>query len=811
MSELFAPGAPGAPARWTSSAKSGVGRAMQPHATVWYTASHGILNEVYYPRVDQACLRDLGLIVTDGASFFSEEKRHTTTAFTCFADGVPGFRIVNTCTRGRYRIEKEIFADPHRDVLVQRIRFVPLVGRIEDYRVHVLLSPHIANRGSGNNARVGDFKGVPTLVAWRDACALALAADVPWGLRSAGYVGTSDGWQDLSRHYRLTQAWTHAEDGNVALVGELKLAETGGVATLALGFGRDTSEAGHRACWTLLKHYDETRDAFVRDWKAWQATLLPLEDAPRPRDLYRTSTAVLAAHESTSFPGGFIASLSVPWGFNKGDDDLGGYHLVWPRDLVETVGGLLAAGANDDVHRVIHYLHVTQEEDGRWPQNMWMDGTPYWSGCQLDETAFPILLVDLARREGVVRPDGVRRAWPMVRRAAGFIVRNGPVTQEDRWEEDAGYSPFTLAVEIAALLVAADMADEMGETDLGAYLRTVADAWNESVERWTFASDTPLARQHGVPGYYVRIAPPDTADSASPLDGFVPIKNRLPGDDEAPASSIVSPDALALVRFGLRAANDPRIVATVTMIDALLRRETPFGPSWRRYNEDGYGEHADGAPFDGTGVGRLWPLLTGERGHYALAAGRHDEAEAMLAAMEAFANEGGMIPEQIWDGPDLPERGLYFGRPAGSAMPLVWAHAEYIKLRRSLRDGRVFDMPPQTLARYAQGHPAAPVTLWRLNNKTRTAPAGRPLRVETPCPAQVRWTADGWASQADVESIPSGLGTWYADLPPGAAGTRLTFTFRWRDDGAWAGENHEVEVVAAPQTAKTAKGKKRIG
>lgn len=791
-----ATGAPGVPARWTSSAKSGVGRAMQPQATVWYTASHGILNEVYYPRVDQACLRDMGLIVTDGKAFFSEEKRHTTTNFSLFEDGVPGFHITNTCTEGRYRIEKEIFADPHRDVLLQRVRFVPLQGRLEDYHVYVLLSPHINNRGGGNNGLVGDYKGVPMLFAYRGACALAVAVDVPWGPRSAGYVGTSDGWQDLSRHFTLTQTFTRADDGNVALVGELRLDRADGSATIALGFGRDTSEAGHRARWSLLKQYEESRAQFTDAWRGWQSTLLPLERAGLRRDLYRTSTAVLATHESTSFPGGFIASLSVPWGSVKGDDDLGGYHLVWPRDLVETVGGLLAARATDDVHRVIHYLRVTQEADGHWPQNMWMDGTPYWNGYQLDETAFPILLLDLARRERVLTSEGLLRAWPMVRRAAGFLVRNEPVTQEDRWEEDAGYSPFTLAVEIAALLAAADFADIASEPVLGAYMRDVADSWNACVEHWTYARATPLARRHEVDGYYVRIAPPETADAASPVDGIVQIKNRPPGQDEAPASAIVSPDALALVRFGLRAADDPRILGTVRVIDGELRTETPCGPSWRRYNEDGYGEHEDGSPFDGTGVGRLWPLLTGERGHYELAAGRISGAEAMLSAMEGFANEGGMFPEQVWNGPDIPGRDLYFGRPTGSAMPLVWAHAEYIKLRRSLRDGRVFDMPTQTVKRYVESKTPAPVVLWRANNRAKSVRSDQRLRVEAPRPLRVRWTTDDWATDTDTEGTESGLGMWYADLAPGAVGTRVIFTLYWLDDDTWAGENFSVAVIA---------------
>ncbi|MFP3581742.1 hypothetical protein SB659_19475, partial [Arthrobacter sp. SIMBA_036] len=90
--------------------------------------------------------------------------------------------------------------------------------------------------------------------------------------------------------------------------------------------------------------------------------------------------------------GAIIASLSIPWGSSKGDDDLGGYHLVWTRDLVETAGGLLAAGAHADALEVLDYLVATQEADGHWVQNSWLDGRPYWKGIQMDETAFPILL-----------------------------------------------------------------------------------------------------------------------------------------------------------------------------------------------------------------------------------------------------------------------------------------------------------------------------------------------------------------------------------------------------------------------------------
>ncbi len=399
-------------------------------------------------------------------------------------------------------------------------------------------------------------------------------------------------------------------------------------------------------------------------------------------------------------PAALIASLSIPWGFSKGDKDLGGYHLVWSRDMVETAGGLLAAGAHEDARRVLSYLQATQQPDGHWSQNMWLDGSPYWDGIQMDETALPILLVDLAHREKALAEADVARFWPMVRQAAGYLVRNGPVSPQDRWEEDPGYSPFTVGAEIAALLAAADLADLNHEASIATYLREIADVWNTSIERWMYVSGTDWCRKFNVEGYYVRIAPnADRGQGRRAFRAMYTSRTFRPPKTPARPRHLVSPDALALVRFGLRAADDPRIRDTAKVIDALLKVETPSGPSWHRYNDDGYGEHEDGSPFDGTGIGRGWPLLTGERAHYELAAGRVENAKRLLATMESFANEGGLISEQVWDSPDIPERELHFGRPSGSAMPLVWAHAEYLKLRRSL--ARRADLRPAAANRAA--------------------------------------------------------------------------------------------------------------
>jgi len=799
----FAPGWPGIPARWTSSAKSGIGTAVSRVSRIWFTLSHGILNEIYYPRVDNACTRDLGFIVTDGTSYFSEEKRDARSDTSQVAPGIPAYRLHNTAFDGRYRIEKEVLTDPWRDVVLQRVRLVPLRGTLADLRLYVLLAPHLANRGAGNTAWVGDYKGTPMLFAAREHFALALASTAPWLTRSVGFVGMSDGWQELTAHKRLSRTYTRAENGNVAMTGEIDLAASNGTFVMALGFGPTAMEAGQHALVSLLEDFDDTLAEYVSAWHAWHAGLTGGVPPPERSSLYHVSAAVLRTHESKRVEGGIIASLSIPWGFSKPDDDLGGYHLVWPRDLVQSAGGFIAIGAHEQARRVLRYLRVTQEPDGHWSQNMWLDGTPYWSGLQLDETALPILLVDLAAREAVLDAAARGAYWPMVRQAAAYLAGNGPASPQDRWEESPGYSPFTVAAAIAALLVAAEMADETSDTTAAAYLRETADAWNAGIERWLYVTGTDLAHQHAVAGYYVRVAQPDT-DASSPPDGFVTLRNRPPDESVGRAALMVSLDALALVRFGLRAPDDPRITDTITVVDRTLKVETLRGPAWRRYRGDGYGEHADGSAFDGTGVGRAWPLLTGERAHYELAAGQRDRAATLAQAMEAFAANSGLLPEQVWDSADIPAHGLFIGRASGSAMPLVWAHAEYVKLCRSLWDGTVFDRPPQTVQRYLVEQVTSTRVAWRFNHRIRAMAPGRTLRIETLAPAVVHWSSDGWSTVHDTHTHDTTLGVHVADLDTEGLGVggRVCLTFYWPEAGRWEGADFCVVVEGSARSTR---------
>ena len=792
------PGQPGISPKWTSSAKIGVGTALTGNS-VWFAISHGIINEVYYPRIDLANTRDFGLIVTDGKEFFSEEKRHAVHEYATVHDGVPAHILTNTCLKGKYRIIKTVITDPLRNVLLQKVKFEPLQGKLEDYHLYALLSPHVQNAGSNNNGWACGYKGMPMLFAERSGVTLAVACTHPFKAMSCGYVGISDGWQDLKSNKKLTHLYPSAVDGNLGLTAEIDLMKCDGEFVLALGFGNNADEAGLHCRAALFRPFEHALEEYVKGWSDVhnKCSALVHVDTEASK-IYRTSIAVIKTHNGKEFLGSSIASLSIPWGSDKGDNDLGGYHLIWPRDQVNTGWSYLAANDIKSARDTMFYLMCTQEVDGHWLQCMWADGTAYWKGVQLDETALPILLADSLRRV-----DGYQGLEPlgMVEKAIGFIVRNGPSTHQDRWEENSGYTPYTIATTVAALLAGADFFEEAGKKNQANYLRETADCWNDSIETWLYAQNTEVSKRVGVDGYYVRNLPNEAIGNSDSKCSLVLVKNRLPEESLIRAVDLVSVDALALVRFGLRAADDPRILNTVSVIDAYLRTQTAKGPVWHRYNYDGYGEHADGSSYDGVGIGRGWPLLTGERGHYELACGNKESAQRLLRVMARQAGEGGLIPEQLWDAEDIPEKSLFNGHSTGAAKPLVWAHAEYINLLRSVKEGEIFNMPPQTKQRYIVEKRKSPLTLWRFDHRPFTIPAGKMLRIETLHSARVRWTTDEWKTVHDSETVSSELGIYYVDLPVHRApdGTRVKFTFFWLESHKWEGIDFETQINASFQ------------
>jgi glucoamylase len=525
------------------------------------------------------------------------------------------------------------------------------------------------------------------------------------------------------------------------------------------------------------------------DWEGWHADCrlrcaLPSDIGERLRQEFLVSAMVLRSHQDKTYPGAMVASLSVPWGNSRGER--GGYHLVWPRDLVECAGGLLALGGEGQARDILRYLIATQHQDGHWYQNQWLGGKPYWKAVQLDEAGFPVLLAAALAERGAL--NGIR-VHDMVSRALAFIARTGPASDQDRWEENAGVNTFTLATCIAALVAGSQFLEPRARD----FSLALADYWNAHIEEWTTVSGSSLARRLGVGRYYVRVAPIQALTDDQALRQILPIKN-CPTWVELSAEDQVGVDFLQLVRFGLRRPDDPTILDSIKVIDALLRMDTPSGPAWHRYNGDGYGEHEDGSPFDGTGRGRAWPLLTGERGHYELAAGR--DPLPYLEAMAAMSGPGGMIPEQVWDAPPIPERKLQPGRPTGAAMPLAWAHAEYIKLAISRQLGRPFDRPDAVWERYQGVRPRGEAAFWCEQAPVGHIAAGTRLTVCLHRPGTVHWGIDGWQHVQEVPTTDSGLGLHVAELDTSTlrAGQRVDFTYREADRETWAGKDRSVTV-----------------
>jgi glucoamylase len=763
-----ASGRPGDEPRWTSGAKTLVGTAASARSRIWFTIGLGTINEIYFPDVDQANTRSIRFLVTGDQKFFSDEAWDCEHTVTWLQSGVPGCRIESRCKAGRYTITKEIITDPIRDTLMMQVEFKSTTND-ENLKLYLVVDPQMGDQGADNHAWIGEYKGVSMLFAQRGRSNLAVASAPPMLEASVGYKGKSDGHTVLGRHEELPDANT-APEGNVCSTARMDISN-GGKLLISLACGSDPTEAAQQARAGTLQEFDKTKALFLQEWVEKQATYDSVEDlSGHALDMYRVSTAVLETHQSKRFPGAFVASLSLPWGFAHTDKDVGGYHVLWPRDLCETAMGKLASGDARSARSALFYLSCTQDSDGGWSQNMWLDGTMHWGAIQMDGMALPILLADKLRQENAL--DGYDPNL-MVLGATKFLLKHGPVTQQDRWESTPGYSTYTMATEVAALLAAADFAEAAEHPDHAVFLRETADAWNDAIDELIYVEDTPLAREHGVTGYYMRMTPPERIekDSVGGLEILMP--NHHFGSKHNEAIDIVSPDALALVRFGVRAADDPRMIDTVKVIDATLKRETTTGATWTRSTKDGYGETEDGAPFLKVGIGRGWPLLGGERGHYELAAGNKDAALERLKTMARQTSEAGMIPEQVWDAPDIPERLLFNGHPAGSGMPLVWAHSEYLKLLVSLHKNAVWDMPTQTVERYLRQKTVASFQIWTPKQRRGFVAQGKNLRIDLEQSMTVTWSCGDTTNQCITTDTGLGIHTAMLKLSSFEAGQKL--------------------------------------
>ena len=794
-------GAPGLEPRWTSSVKDAVGTAYSASSRVWFTCSHGILNELYHPTIDSAQVRDMEFLITDGATFVHEEKRDLITTFEYIHKEALGIRYVNRDPDCRYTVTKEIICDPHHSVVLQRVRLEGHEDLLPRLKIYALLAPHLDGGGAGNAARALDVAGHKMLLAWKNRWSLAMGATCGFSRVSCGFVGSSDGWRDLMENFRMTWEFGSATNGNLAMLGELDLGNAGADGarefTLAIGIGEGHHTALQKTVSAMAMPFEQNRARFIEQWHRAANPEWLAAGARDDGKLMRASHNVLLAHEDKTFSGAFVASMSIPWGQVHGDDDLGGYHLVWTRDMVQTASALLACGRAETAKRALIYLACTQKPDGGFAQNFWVDGRPYWSGVQLDEVAFPVIMGwRLWKADALGETD----IFPFIERAAGFLLRHAPITHQERWEENAGYSPSTLAAVISGLICAAEIARAHDSMELATFYEEFADWIDFHLEDWTVTNEGVLLPS--VPRHYMRIRPPERGEAYSCEScgsEMIRIQNRPPGARvEFEAREIVDAGFLELVRYGVRRADDPLIIDSLKVVDAVLKRDLPQGPGWLRYNRDGYGQRPDGDPFQGWGQGRVWPLLTGERAHYELAAG--NDITQLIAAYERFATMGQMMPEQVWDEPDRPEARLVLGKPAGSAVPLVWAHAEYLKLLRSAVDGKVFDRIEPVSSRYSElsgrKQPRKPLEFYSFRRPIQKMGAGDTLRILDGERFEVRWSDDGWHTVHYTISRSLGCAGHSADISPAAKQESggLSWTLYWPDQNRWLGYNVDIKI-----------------
>jgi len=750
------------------------------------------VTEVYYPTIDSPQIRDLQFLITDGENFFHDERRNFFGEIDCISEAALGFEATNREKEGRYTIHKTILGDPHQNCLLVRTRVQAPPELLSKLQMYVLCAPHLEIGGWHNNGEILRLEGRTVLIAYKGDTWLVIEASVPFTDCSCGYVGVNDGWTDLADNYRLDWQYDAVLDGNIALTGGLDLSK-GAEFTLALAFGTTKHNALSTLAQSLSIPFEETREAFIRQWDRTSKRRYALTSGSNNSRLFERSINLLLAHEDKTYPGAMIASLSIPWGEEKSDDELGAYHLVWTRDMVKCVTALLEVGDLSTPLRALIYLAVSQREDGGFYQNFWIDGRSYWSGIQLDEVAFPVLLAWRLWKLGAL---GNFDPFSMVRRACGFLIREGPVTAQERWEEASGYSPSTLAVHIAALICGAEFFADRGDESTAEFVRDYADFLESHIERWTVTTQGTLVP--GLTQHYIRINPGDISHCADedPNCGALVLANQRPGDRyEFPAKDIVDAGFLELVRYGIRSAHDPLIQDSLRVVDAVLKVETPFGPCWRRYNHDGYGQRDDGEAYLGWGVGRAWPLLTGERGHYELAAGR--DPRPYLDALERFSWGIGLIPEQIWDAPDLESRHFLLGGITDAALPLLWAHAEYVKLHRSAAGGKSCDLVEPAYDRYVRNNRQhSAIEVWKFNRQMPAIAIGSRLRIQASSPFLLHWTVDEWLHSTDTRSTSTGVDIEFVDLPLPARETTIRFTFLWVDENRWEGKDYEVELQA---------------
>lgn len=682
-----APHWPGQNPTWGYSRKEGIGTSVNRESRVWFSLAGGMLTEVYYPTIDCPNLKQMQfyLLSKDGLEGEREMLREVE-----WQEKTLLFRQYNTSRNHTLRLRKTTIAHPRENVVLVRVQLEPLVGELEDYRLFLYIDPHIKNSGGhdtifqakhchesagGEKCGFGKRCVVRTevadcIIAAEDEINMALATTLPWKGAKVGYVGATDGLKDLKEHGELGREYTYAGRGNVGATVELSLENP--EFTVALAFGSDAEEAADLAFASLAEDFEDLEAEYCQGWEDYCHSLNDL--GGQATALYYQSAMVLKTLEDKQYPGANVASLSIPWGEAWDDWNSGGYHLVWVRDLYQVAMAFLALGDRDAANRALEYiLKYLQHPDGSVKQNAWVDGRIYWDNVQMDQVAYPLILGWWLERTDL---------YEKLSKSGAYLLAHGPYSPQERWEENSGYSPSSMAAQIAGLVCLAELAQKLGKDEEAARYLAKADLWQGQLEKFCLTETGPLADHP----YFLRVASNGNPDSGA----IIELANGHARFDER---EITDAGFLELVRLGVKNPHDPAILNSLKVVDQYLSVDTPKGRSYYRYCHDGYGEPSKAELYRGAGKGRLWPLLTGERGHYELARGNRAGAEEALFAMEQFANEGLLLSEQVWE---------ETGAGTGSATPLAWSHAEYIRLLASIVGGKVTDCPPPVAARYAR-------------------------------------------------------------------------------------------------------------
>ncbi len=731
-----APGAPGKDAHWATAGKQAIGTSASLESKVWFTLAQGAMTEVYYPDVTTANVHLFQFVVVNSktkkveteqdaliknplvsgkssskSAWFARfmQERWTEFDFSKSNQDVNSlyFNQITSSESGKWSILKSYITDPKSNTVLLRVRFLP---SDKELQLYVYYDPSLANTGMHDTAWNQD----EALLSQDKDISSALIASAPLSEISNGFYQTSDGLEQLKSNGKIVTPYARAENGNVVQIAKVKV-ERGKEVDFALSFGKTPDEALQTAKSSLAKGFDKILAQYTRGWSDYVKTLPVVE--PKYQAQFNMAAMVLKAQEDKTARGANVASLTIPWGggVNANEDVGGGYHLIWARDLYHVVTAYMALGDLAAANRALDFLFdIQQKPDGSLPQNSQINGKGGWGSLQLDEVAYPLIMAYQLKRFDKATYEN------HVKKAADFLVKTGPKTPQERWEEKSGYSPSTIAAEIAGLVCAAEIARTNGdELSANLYLKT-ADDWAANVEKWTATTNG----KYGDGKYYVRLT-----ENGKPDANEKTVLNN--GAGTFIENEIVDAGFLELVRLGIKSPDDPLIVKSVKVIDEKIKVNTPNGEAFYRYNNDGYGEMDDGRRWnwDGkyTGKGRLWALLAGERGQYELGYanspkfkfsvdGVHPrEAYIMLAkkrldAMLGFANDGLMIPEQVWDKADVPKNidkqyipELKFGEGTGSATPLAWSMAQFIRLAINLQAGKNLDTPDVVYNRYVLG------------------------------------------------------------------------------------------------------------